>query len=318
MKARAGGRATLIQRFLCRLITALTCIGAAGATAQADQNLARQFQNLDRSTSWQLLDSVPLQFDTYHPQGLVRAGGHFFLSSVEILEPTRRVAGSDGGPDRTAGRGVGHLFKFRPDGTLLASVKLGDGSRYHPGGIDYDGQWIWVSVAEYRPDSQSLVYRVDPETLQAELVFEFADHLGAIVHDRDTGTLVAASWGSRRLYKWNVESRAWADPETQENRSHYVDLQDCQSLPGQQMLCGGIASMGAGDGSRTVIGGLELIDLQTLRAIHQLPVVATTRAGTAMTRNPIYLSTDADGLLFFAAPEDDRSQLYSYRLNPGI
>ena len=34
---------------------------------------------------------------------------------------------------------------------------------YHPGGIDYDGRHIWVSVAEYRPNSRSIVYRIDPE-----------------------------------------------------------------------------------------------------------------------------------------------------------
>ena len=31
---------------------------------------------------------------------------------------------------------------------------------YHPGGIDYDGRHIWVPVAEYRPNSRSIIYRV--------------------------------------------------------------------------------------------------------------------------------------------------------------
>ena len=46
---------------------------------------------------------------------------------------------------------------------------------YHPGGIDYDGDDIWVPVAEYRPNSRSIVYRVDPETMKATEVFRFAD-----------------------------------------------------------------------------------------------------------------------------------------------
>ncbi len=43
----------------------------------------------------------------------------------------------------------------------------GDGAMFHPGGIDFDGQFIWVPVGEYRPDSRSIVYRVDPVTMAA-------------------------------------------------------------------------------------------------------------------------------------------------------
>lgn len=297
------------------------CICASGASAIAQPGpaplLRDLFQTLDRSASWQLLNAVELQFDTHHPQGLTRVGDDFFLSAVEIVEPTRRLANADAGPDRSAGRGVGHLFKFSTDGNLLAAIQLGDGARYHPGGIDYDGQWLWISVAEYRPDSHSLVYRVDPDTLATELVFEFPDHLGAIIHDRDAEQLVAASWGSRRFYRWRSNMQSWSDPHMQRNAAHYVDLQDCQSLPASQMLCAGLAGIRGRNGEVTVIGGLELIDLNTLTAIHQLPVVETASSGALLTRNPIYLSPAGTDLLLFAAPEDNQSRLYTYRLSPG-
>jgi len=210
-------------------------MASAATQAQPGPELGRLFLALDRSASWQLLQEVELQFDTHHPQGLVRVGKDFFLSSVEILERTRRLDSDGASPDRTAGAGVGHLYKFAADGKLLDSIQLGEGARYHPGGIDFDGQWLWVSVAEYRPNSHSLVYRVNPQTLNSELVFEFSDHLGAIAHDRESQTLVAASWGSRRFYKWEkAEENSWSDPVMQTNRSHYVDLQDCQSLPEQE------------------------------------------------------------------------------------
>ena len=61
-----------------------------------------------------------------------------------------------------------------------------------------------MPVAEYRPDSRSLVYRVDPVTLSAERVFQFEDHLGALVCDRAGRRLVGVSWGSRRLYRWEL------------------------------------------------------------------------------------------------------------------
>jgi len=48
---------------------------------------------------------------------------------------------------------------------LLGQIELTDGAKYHPGGMDYDGEHIWVSVAEYRPNSKRNIYRVDPNTL---------------------------------------------------------------------------------------------------------------------------------------------------------
>ena len=88
-------------------------------------------------------------FRTFHPQGMVKIGETLFVSSVEVI-------------DRDAGKGVGHLFKIDMAGALVADLRLGEGAIYHPGGIDYDGTSIWVPVAEYRPDSRSIVYRVDP------------------------------------------------------------------------------------------------------------------------------------------------------------
>lgn len=292
-------------------------IGTTGMLALAQPSPAELFQELGRSASWQLSSSVELQFDTYHPQGLTQVGDNFFLSAVEIVAPTRPLPHSDTGPDRSAGRGVGHLFKFRPDGSLLAAIQLGGDARYHPGGIDYDGQWLWISVAEYRPDSHSLIYRVDPDTLVAELVFEYPDHLGAIVHDPASKQLVAASWGSRRFYKWQTDRENWSNPEIQRNSGHYVDLQDCQYLAMQQMLCGGLAGIRGRDGAVTVLGGLELIELDSLLAIHQMPVVETTPTDVLITRNPVYLGSDSTSLLLFAIPEDNQSRIYTYRLRPG-
>lgn len=312
-------RKTSIDLCLAWLLIAVLTAAAQLAQAQRDLSLGEQFAQLDRAASWQLLREVELDFDTFHPQGLSRAGDQLFLSAVEILERTRRLPADSAGPDRTVGRGVGHLFKFSADGSLLDSVQLGSEARYHPGGIDFDGQWLWVSVAEYRPDSSSLVYRVNPDTLAAELVFEFPDHLGAIVHDRSSGTLVAASWGSRRFYKWTPTAAGSVDyskPTIINNPNHFIDLQDCQSLPPQHMLCGGIATLRSNQGAATTIGGLELIDFNAMTATHQLPVAMTSASGALLTRNPVLISSDREGLLLMAAPDDNPTRLYTYRLMP--
>ena len=76
------------------------------------------------------------------------------VSSVEVRVRTRRFPQLVDGYDRDVGEGVGHLFKVSLKGDLLTDLTLGEGAIYHPGGIDYDGRYIWVPVTEYRPWSR--------------------------------------------------------------------------------------------------------------------------------------------------------------------
>ena len=129
-------------------------------------------------------------------------------------------------------------------GNLLGEVTLGEGSIYHPGGIDFDGKDIWVPAAEYRPDSHSIIYRVDPATLKATEVFRFADHIGGIVHNTDDNTLHGVSWGSRRFYRWTLGNDGKVTDATEApeklrtlNPSHYLDYQDCKYLDGSRRCC---------------------------------------------------------------------------------
>ena len=112
-------------------------------------------------------------------------------SSIKI--PTKRYLELREGYDRDIGQGVGHLFKVDAKGNLVADVTLGEGSMYHPGGIDYDGRHIWVPVAEYRPNSRSIIYRVDPKTMAATEVLRFGDHIGGIVHNTLTRACTASA-----------------------------------------------------------------------------------------------------------------------------
>ena len=176
---------------MLRVICLCTLAAVTMQVTPADRRsvVADRVTRLTRETVWTPLQSVPIAFRTFHPQGLVKIGDTLFLSSVEVL-------------DRDAGKGTGHLFKMSSSGRLLADLKLGEGAMYHPGGLDYDGTHLWVAVAEYRPNSRSIIYRVDPDAMTAVEVFRFADHLGAIVHDTDDDALHGVSWGSRRFYRW--------------------------------------------------------------------------------------------------------------------
>ena len=131
----------------------LTCVVAGTAAAvvlravPADTRLtiAERVAKLTRESSWKLVSSVPIGFTTYHPQGMVKIGDTFFVSSVEITVPTRRLAQPVDGYDRDTGAGIGHLFKMDATGTLIADVRLGEGTMYHPGGLEYDDQNpVWI------------------------------------------------------------------------------------------------------------------------------------------------------------------------------
>jgi hypothetical protein len=307
---------------VCLAVLAAVAVLPALPTRTASV-VADRVRKLTRDSVWTPVASVPIAFNTYHPQGMVRVGDTFFVSSVEVKVPTRRLPQPVGGYDRDTGEGAGHLFKFDSRGNLLADLRLGEATMYHPGGLDYDGTSIWVPVAEYRPNSRSMVYRVDPGSMRATEVFRFADHLGAIVHNTDDRTLHGVSWGSRRFYRWTLGgdgkvTNAHVPPETLRtiNTSHYVDYQDCKYAGQRRMLCTGVTELRqAPDAPPFRLGGLDLIDLRDGRPRHQVPVLLWTPRGMDMTHNPVWLEPSTAGLRGYFMPDDEKSTLYIYEVD---
>jgi hypothetical protein len=295
--------------------------------AMAEENgavIAERVQKLTRGSQWKPVAAVPINFLTHHPQGMVKIGDALFFSAVEIKVPTKRFPQPVDGLDRDAGEGVGHLFKMDLKGNLLGEVTLGEGSIYHPGGIDFDAKDIWVPAAEYRPDSRSIIYRVDPATLKATEVFRFPDHVGGIVHNTDDNTLHGVSWGSRRFYRWTLGSDGKVADATEApeklrslNPSHYLDYQDCKYLDGQrQMLCTGVTEMRVMPEAQPFrLGGVDLVDLKTGHPVFQTPVLAWTPSGFDLTHNPVWIEPSDAGLRGYFIPEDDKSTLYIYDVN---
>ena len=302
------------------LIIGLMALSAIAQAAGPDGVVSERVKQLNRAVQWRSVASIPVNFNTHHPQGMVKIGDIFFASSVEIRTPTKRFAQPQGGYDRDTGEGAGHLFKFDQKGNLIADLPLGEGSVYHPGGIDYDGKYIWVPVAEYRPNSRAIVYRVDPTTMKAEEVFRYADHVGGIVHNTDDNTLHGVTWGSRRFYRWTLDNEgrvtnANTPPEQLRvpNRSHYIDYQDCKYLGRREMLCSGLNNyQPKKDGPRFSLGGLEIVDLSTNQATNQVPVELWTESGLPMTYNPFWIEPTASGLRAYFMPEDEKSTVYVY------
>jgi hypothetical protein len=282
--------------------------------------LGDRVQSLTRDSSWTLVSSVPIKFRTYHPQGMVKIGDALFVSSVEVTVRTKRFEKPVNGLDRDTGEGVGHLFKLDLQGNLLADLRLGEGTTYHPGGIDYDGTSIWVPVAEYRPNSRSIVYRVDPSAMKATEVFRVADHIGAVVHDTSARMLHGVSWGSRKFYRWPLDARGQVTGGASGvtptlNPSHYVDYQDCKYAGAHRMVCTGVTEIRPPNEPRAFrLGGVDLISLRDGRPLHQVPVLLWTPGGLDMTHNPAWLEPASAGLRAYFMPDDDQSTLFVFEV----
>jgi hypothetical protein len=278
--------------------------GGQNAKASPDEPLAGAFQQLTRSTPWQLVDRISLDFETYHPQGLVAVGDRLVMSSVEVIEAPVRYPEPIDGYDRSPGRGIGHVFVMTRDGELIRDIVIGEGPEgtiYHPGGIDFDGQYVWVPVAEYRPDSHAIVYRIDPQTYEVTEEFGYRDHVGGVVVDRVTDEVHGVTWGSRRLIRWDERGRV---RDVALNGSHFIDYQDCAYVASRKQLCGGVAGLATAGGGSYELGGLALIDLRDNAMIHEVPVVGFSAAEHSITRNPVLVELDGDTVRLTAAPDD--------------
>lgn len=301
---------------LSALVAAALLATAAPAAPSPAARVGEAVQTLTRDSRWTQVSAMPLTFDAYHPQGMVKIGDAFFVSSVEILESTRFYPERRDGFDRDQGKGQGWLFKLNAQGELLAKLKLGEGAMYHAGGLDFDGRYLWVPTAEYRPGGPSILYRVDPATMTAVEALRVDDHIGALA--RDGATLVGLNWGGRGFYAWSVDRsgkvrRAAAKPTP--NRAHYVDYQDCHGAGAGRMLCTGVAGYRPSiDRPPVALGGMELIDLKTFRPLWQVPAQAWSPRGAVMTSNAAFFEATATGLRGYFMPEDGRSALYTYEV----
>jgi hypothetical protein len=296
------------------------------STAAQGARIARLFEQVDRNTVWRPVGQIRLRTETWHPEGIVRLGNRWLVSSVQVTVPTVKYPNGQiiNGTDRTPGMGYGHLMSFDSRGRLLADRVLNrtGALEYHPGGLDYDGRRVWVTLAQYRPNSTSTFLRVSPITLRARVLLRAHDHFGGVVHDTARHRLVTLNWGSRDAYRWRIPQRplltAFARPPSiVANPSHFVDYQDCKYLgrvPKRRhplMLCGGITQYGTFQ-----LGGIALLDTMTLSPVWEVPITTLSPAGNVLTRNPIDARVVRGRLRVYLAPDDDTTTVFAYEAEP--
>jgi hypothetical protein len=257
---------------------------------RSEATVAETVATISRATRWELVDELPLRFDAHHPQGMARVGSTWWISTVDI----------------EARRGL--VMAVDDRGQLIDQIPVGDHRHYHPGGMDFDGSAFWIPCAEYRPDSSSTVYRLEPGGAP-EAVFAVDDHVGAIARCGAEGDLVGWSWGSRRFYRWAVDGRLDA---VRVNPAFFVDHQDCQWLDSGHLLCGGVAEVGLASGPGW-LGGLGLLDVDELVMQREVPFpIYSPTSGRVTTHNPLWAEINGNQLIVHLLPDDGAGAILSY------
>lgn len=302
------------------------------------------FLSLSSSTTWNLISKTKMEGDTGEPEGMVRVGDErLFVTSNQYTEATVKYNKTINGTDRTAGAGYSHMLIYDLQGNRIANASLtppGD-LQYHGGGLDYDGRYIWITLAQYRPNSTATIARIDPLNLNMTRLFRVDDHNGGIVHDIFTNELVTLNWNAANGTTWSLNGypRGFAPipdftPPSRDvpNPSFYIGYQDCKFLGhhampnlllAQQggagsdtnlnpvrpvMLCGGVATLD----NDFSLGGLALVDLQTMQPLWEVPITLTSDLGVTLTENPVDAQVVDGKLRVWFMPDQHNSTLYVY------
>jgi hypothetical protein len=128
----------------------------------------------------------------------------------------------------------GWLFKIhKQNASLHSKVELTDGTLVHPGGVQFDGCYLWIPNAEYRRESRTTIYGVDPNSLEICRSFHVDDHIGAIASDGENH-LYGVNWDALHFYTWDLDGR-WINKIDSPTSMAYQDIK----YFGGKLLCSG-------------------------------------------------------------------------------
>ncbi len=227
-----------------------------------------------------LLQTITLQADLHHVQGIVVDGDRLYVTSV----------------DRTARKGLLSEFTL-PSGRLIRTVEIQQGDLYHPGGLDHDATSLWIPVAEYRPNSRASIQRRSKQTLELISSFELPDHIGALALSPDA--LYLANWDARIFYRYTHTGKLLSKSPNP-NSTSYQDIKFRQ---------GAIIASGLHP-KPTPGGAVEFLNPSTYAPTRTLEFQLTDR-GIAFTHEGMDL---ANHRLYFL-PEDSPSRLFVFSLD---
>jgi hypothetical protein len=134
------------------------------------------------------------------------------------------------------------------------------------------------------------------------------------------------NWGSRNASLFCTTGNALngntTPISTTRNPSYFVDYQDCKFIGHPKYynhrpvaLCSGVATIGSGNSSYN-LGGIALVDLQTMVPLSEVPIALTSRLGQRMTQNPVEVNFVDGKLRMYWAPDQHNTTIYVYSAEP--
>ena len=221
---------------------------------------------------------IELKGTTYHVQGVEFDERDAWVTSVDAAHK----------------QGFLHEFSLESGG-LLRQVELGDGVRFHAGGISADGDSLWIPVAEYRRKSSSTIERRSKRTLELEFRFDVADHIGCIAATPEY--LIGGNWDSKEFYFWDRRGRLVRRvPSATANA--YQDMK----FDAKQIVASGLLA--------DHTGAIDWLDYPSLRLIRRVKMGSTDR-GVVFTREGMAIH----GKRVMLLPEDGPSRLFVFKLD---
>jgi hypothetical protein len=223
-----------------------------------------------------LVKTLSLEGTLYHVQGVDLDDRHIWVTSADT------------------GRHLGHLSMFsRATGELEKDVTVGGKERFHPGGISTEADSIWIPVAEYRPNSTSVIEQRSKQTLALLFKFDFPDHIGCLAVSPEC--VIGGNWGSRHFYVWDKKGhllRELTNPEA----NQYQDMK----FLGNYLVASGVVT--------STSGSIDWLEWPSMRVIQRVSAGITSR-GVLFTNEG--MSIDKEFL--YLLPEDGPSRLFIYR-----
>lgn len=171
--------------------------------------------------------SIP---ESCHTQGMALDENYLYLSCCELI------------------RKKGFIYRVKRDeiekgvsNTELKyeRIELTIGEQYHPSGMDINGEFLWVALAEYHPaPARSTFICIDRDRFREikEKRFELNDHIGALSATRNW--IIALNWNARDFYILDYSGKIL----TRGKNPGKVAYQDCKNNNDHSIICSGTIS----------------------------------------------------------------------------
>ena len=159
-----------------------------------------------------------------------------------------------------------------------------------------DGGSLWLPAAEYRRDSSATIEKRNAKTLELEMQFEVADHIGCIAAGPDF--LVGGNWDSRNCLMSGT-SRGSCCGRSQTRRR--TGIRNIKFVDGK--LVGGGLLPGR-------VGAIDWLEWPSLKLLRRVEAGKTSRDVPYTNEGMAILA--AERLLLL--PEDGPSRLFEFAL----